>query len=199
VATRWVIGLVRLFCRMGWLILPVVAAGMVHVLVLKRGLMGKLAQPVDGGLYCNGTPILGANKTWRGLLIMTIATSCFTRVQSTIEYRVRKSTLGASAVEALLPSWEAGAAVGLAYSLAELPNSFIKRRLGVVPGSIGERMPVVQYIVDQTDSVLGCLLVLRSIHRLRGEEAAAVFVLGTMIHIGVDQLLYGIGVKRHNG
>lgn len=186
----------RLYGRVGWLILPVLAAGTAHVLILKVRLLAGLAVPVDGGFQWNGRPLLGRNKTWRGFLLMTLATSCFTSIQSRVEYRVLNLMPGAVKSRRLLPPWLAGAAMGLAYSLAELPNSFVKRRLGIAPGYLGRRVPVVQYFVDQADSVIGCLLVARWIHRLRREELAAAFLLGTVIHIGVDIVTYRIGIKR---
>jgi CDP-archaeol synthase len=186
----------RLYGRVGWLILPVVAAGMAHVLILKTRLLARLAVPVDGGFQWNGRPLLGGNKTWRGFLLMTLATGCLASIQARVENKVGNLSPGRVKSRTPLPPWLAGAAMGLAYSLAELPNSFVKRRLGIVPGGLGGRLRIVQYIVDQTDSVFGCVLVARWIHRLRREEVAPAFLLGTVIHIGVDLLTYRIGIKR---
>ena len=57
----------------------------------------------------------------------------------------------------------------------------------------------VQYVVDQVDSVLGCLIALRLYYRPSRSEVAMAFVLGSAIHMGLDGLLYALGVKRRNG
>lgn len=45
--------------------------------------------------------------------------------------------------------------------LSELPNSFVKRQLGIRPGEQGPRvLGVVLYVVDQIDLLVGVCLVL---------------------------------------
>ena len=61
--------------RAAWLVAPVLAAGLVHVVVLKSGTLGRLAQPLDGGRRLAGRPMLGPSKTWRGVVIMPAATA----------------------------------------------------------------------------------------------------------------------------
>lgn len=85
--------------------------------------------------------------------------------------------------------------MGLGYCLGELPNSFVKRRLDIAPGM--RRGPVgMQYLIDQMDLAAGCLLMLRLFSRPRRGEIRASALLGTAIHVGVDCLLYIVGVKR---
>jgi len=63
---------------------------------------------------------------------------------------------------ASLPGWWFGAALGAAAEVAELPNSFVKRRLGIAPGTTARRhLPgVAFYLWDQLDLLLGYWLVL---------------------------------------
>lgn len=79
--------------------------------------------------------------------------------------------------------------------MAELPNSFFKRQLGIAPGARGTRASRLQYVVDQADSVAGCLLALRLLYRAAARELLTAFALGITIHIGIDQMIYAIGVK----
>ena len=54
--------------------LPVVAAGLIHVAVIRAGFFPGLARiPLDGGISAGGRPLLGANKTLRGALVMPAA------------------------------------------------------------------------------------------------------------------------------
>lgn len=180
-----------------WLILPVVMAGLGHVLLLKTRLLQPLALPVDGGRQWKGRPLLGPNKTWRGVLVMTVLTGWLTSLQAATERRMHLREVGVGRNYRLRP-WPAGSIVGLAYCLAELPNSFLKRRLGVPPGGRSERAAHLQYLVDQLDSVIGCLLALRMVYRPQRGEMMPAFVLGSLAHIAVDQLLYRLGVKRRS-
>lgn len=176
--------------RVGRLIFPVFVAGLVHVATLKLNLLRALAIPIDRGAEWRGRPLLGSNKTWRGVLLMTALTGGFAQLQAFMS----RSEDGQSIACRTSP-WIAGGLVGLSYCLAELPNSFVKRRLGIAPGSRSTRAAPAQYILDQIDSAVGCTLAMRFLYRTRRAEIALAFVLGTALHAGVDVVLYVIGVK----
>jgi len=58
-----------------WLALPIVAAGLVHLAVLKLDLLPGLRRlPIDGGLTFRGRRLFGDNKTWRGAVV-TVGTT----------------------------------------------------------------------------------------------------------------------------
>ena len=58
-----------------WLALPIIAAGLVHLAVLKLDLLPGLRQlPLDGGRTFRGKRLFGDNKTWRGAVV-TIGTT----------------------------------------------------------------------------------------------------------------------------
>jgi hypothetical protein len=174
--------------RAAWLVAPVLLAGLAHVGVLKANLLGRLAMPLDAGGSWRGRPIFGANKTWRGPVVMTLGTALTTRLLHVLHPPPWQARIGSD--------WTCGAVVGLAYVLAELPNSFVKRRLRVPPGGRSRRLGGVQYVVDQADSVAGCLVAARLVYRPSWLDVAAAFVLGIVAHIGVDALMHTIGVKR---
>jgi CDP-archaeol synthase len=184
--------------RVGWLILPVTLAGLAHVAVLKADVLRRLAMPLDVGTHWRGRPLLGSNKTWRGVLTMTALTAAFTHLQSLVEGRMRHGVFRVCHGYRTSP-WVAGSSMGLSYCMAELPNSFVKRRLGIAPGARSTGASSLQYLTDQADSVFGCLIALRLLYPLQCEEMALSFVLGAAVHIGVDRLTYMIGVKRRSG
>jgi hypothetical protein len=129
---------------------------------------------------------------------MTVFSAGFTHLQAMIENRSHTSVLDVCRHYRLSP-WIVGSSMGASYCLAELPNSFVKRRLGIAPGAGSPHAGPIQYLADQADSVLGCLLALRFLYPLRRGEAALAFVLGTGVHMGVDRLAHALGVKRRNG
>lgn len=181
--------------RVAWLILPVIAAGLTHAVVLKLDLMPRLTKPIDGGRTWRGRPLLGSNKTWRGVLVMTLVTGWLTGLQSMLESRMHMRR-GAVSPDYRLTPFLAGSLIGLTYCLSELPNSFFKRRLAIAPGQQSARYRSTQYVIDQIDSAVGCLIALRAVYRTQPGDLALAFVLGSSAHVSVDRLLYVVGVKR---
>jgi CDP-2,3-bis-(O-geranylgeranyl)-sn-glycerol synthase len=174
-----------------WLIAPVVLAGFVHSIVIHRNLAPRLARPLDGRRTIRGRRLFGSNKTWRGVIVMSTM-----------------SGVGALALDELSPrslelplqtdSWRGflllGFTLGLAYSLAELPNSFVKRQLGVVPGGRARNRRAMQFLFDQLDSVVGVVAVL-SIFVREPVVLVAALLLGFAVHVVADRLLYAFHVK----
>lgn len=185
----------RIVRRATWLILPVVLGGLGHVAVLKTNVLGSLAVPIDGGARWRGRPVFGANKTWRGIAVMTGLTAFASAMLDALARRNRWTRALEVRQSARVNAWAAGAVCGLSYCLAELPNSFMKRRLGISPGARAISRGRLQYVVDQADSVAGCLIVLRLLYRSDVGELLAAFGLGMTIHVGIDQLIYAIRVK----
>jgi hypothetical protein len=111
----------------------VLGAPILHAPVLALDLFKRLKRPLDGGATIGGRRLFGDNKTWRGALFMvagpTLAAVLLTRWPA---YRdaLPDAVSGASPV-----LW--GALVGLGVVVGELPNSFLKRRLDIAPGTIG--------------------------------------------------------------
>ena len=165
-----------------YLIAPAVTAGVVHAVVLKLGVLRPLARPLDGG-----RGVFGANKTWRGPVVMIVASSVVVALQrlgdvgalALVDYRDPRTLL-------------LGPALGLGYSLAELPNSFVKRRLGIEPGARRSR---AQYVADQGDSAAGVALAV-IVFIPDASVVAAVALLGFALHAAVDRLLYAFHVKE---
>lgn len=184
--------------RVTWLILPVVVGGLGHVAVLKTNFFHPLALPIDGGARWRGRPVFGANKTWRGIAVMTGLTALASAMLDALARWNRWTSALELQQSARVDAWAAGAVCGLAYCLAELPNSFMKRRLGISPGARSSRGGQLQYMVDQADSVAGCLIPLRLLYRSDAGELLIAFALGMTIHIGIDRLIYAIGIKSRS-
>ena len=185
----------RTVLRATWLVLPVVLGGLGHVVVLKTNLLRSLAVPIDNGARWRGRPVFGENKTWRGVALMTGLTALTSGTQAVLARRKRWTSALDVLQSARVNAWLTGALCGLTYCLAELPNSFVKRQLGIAPGARATRASRLQYVVDQADSVAGCLLALRLLYRAAASELLTAFGLGIGIHIAIDQLIYAIGVK----
>lgn len=125
-----------------YLQIPIVIGGVLHMLVVTRNWVPALKQPVCERWF-------GANKTWRGFLLMPLLTAA-----GALCLMPAERWLGEAAIfgESLLT---AGLIAGFGYTLAELPNSFIKRRLGIAPGAVPEKHRQLFIMTDQIDSGIG--------------------------------------------
>ncbi len=68
-----------------------------------------------------------------------------------------------------------------------MPNSFLKRRRNICPGQAGA-LPHI--LLDQADSVLGCLLLLYPFSRMDFTFVLTGVVVFTALHLAVNYLLY---------
>jgi CDP-diacylglycerol--serine O-phosphatidyltransferase len=172
-----------LFCA-----LPLIIAGILHMLFVRLDLLPGLRVPIDEQRF-------GANKTWRGVVVMTVATMFGVLVTQHAE-----PTFAAHAP--LLVSMHAaspvvlGVLLGLAYVLGELPNSYVKRRLGIAPGLLADRRRALFALVDQADSAVACMAVYAFMFHVPVATLAVACALGPAIHLLVNVNLYLVGLRK---
>ena len=178
------------------MIAPVLLAGMGQVVVLKLRLLDSLDAPLDRGAKWRGKPVLGPRKTWRGVVVMTTLSALVASAEAVAARRSHSlralSPFDYRRINPLL----LGFGLGLGYCLAELPNSFVKRRLGIPPAGTSERWARVQYVVDQSDSVVGCLVALRFFYKPSRLETRMALAAGLALHVCVDLLMRAWGIKH---
>jgi hypothetical protein len=179
-------------------ILPVAGGGILHMLVVRANVFSFLAVPLDGGRKVNGTRIFGDHKTWRGLLVIVAATMASAGAHAWAE-SLQPSWASWNLVDyQAIAWWQAGFWWGIAYALSELPNSFLKRRAGIAPGSGGPRgvRGVSLALMDQADSALGCGLIAWLALGVNGSDAVWMIVLGTLVHLLINMLLGLAGLRE---
>jgi 1-acyl-sn-glycerol-3-phosphate acyltransferase len=177
-------------------ILPVVVAGIAHSVAIRADLFPRTAGSLDFGIRLRGEPLFGENKTWRGVLIMASVTPvCAFLLSFVLGPEQLPQGFGGFAEPA--PAATLGLLMGLGYSLGELPNSFIKRRLKILPGSrpAGPR-GVIFYLVDQADSVAGVTLLLWLVIEPPARVLLELFAVGSLVHVVFDLLLDLFEVKK---
>ena len=180
-----------------FLLLGMSAAGCVHVLWLRSSAARRLTQPLDGGLTVRGRRLFGPNKMLRGLLALPLASSAFFALLGSLREALPPWLAAGmwsmtAAKYALL-----GFACGLAFMLAELPNSFLKRQLGIAPGlpAASPSLRTVFFVVDRCDSVLGVLIAASLLVPLQAATWGWVLLLGSGVHALFSLLLHRLGVK----
>lgn len=151
--------------------------------------------------FIDGKRIFGNNKTWKGFfgyiilniicsIIMGIICNVFKLNEYNYFYIATQNNLIYNIVIGLL--------LGLGYSLFELPNSFIKRRLGIEPGKTIKGFKKVFFIfLDQADSIFGIVLVLSFFYPISILEYFLYVLLGAVTHIIINMLLYFMKLRKN--
>jgi len=180
-----------------FLILAFVLAGLPHSLWLNNKFSRALAIPIDGGLTFRGRRILGENKTLRGFVVMIPAAAlAFATVAVLISFPrgVPPATLWQ-----LTPAGYAalGAWAGFGFMAGELPNSFVKRQLGILPGQApaSGSTRTICFFIDRIDSIVGMLVAVTLAVNLPWTTWLWVLVLGPSIHLLFSWWLFRMGVK----
>ena len=180
-----------------YLFLPLLGGAVFHGLCMKFGLLSQLKYPIDWGATLRGRPIFGPNKTFRGIVGEALGSALVLGLQQDVLHRlsaVRQIELfDYSAVN----GWFLGLAVGAAAMLAELPNSFLKRRLGIASGKQAAGiLRFVFFFLDQVDILLGGWLIFATVVQVTpmriGISIAIIFVM----HNLVTAVGYGLGMRK---
>jgi hypothetical protein len=176
---------------------PIMLSGVLHMLIVRAGLFQRLEKPLDAGVSFRGQRVFGDHKTWRGLLII-LATTLLGAWLLLLFERMNPSCTSLNLVPfSRFPWWQVGLGWGLGYALAELPNSFLKRQFGLAPGKgTTGQLGIVLIFFDQADSAIGCGLVAYFFFSFTFSSALGFAALGTVIHLILNALLGGIGVRR---
>ena len=184
-------------------ILPIVIAATLSTIVVKLRVFNAWRAPIDGGKNAwDGKRIFGDNKTWLGVAGLVIfgalcmvlwgyacAHSQFLSDNNWF-YRTSANTFGFNVA--------VGALLGLAYAVAELPNSFMKRRQGISAGkTVNGARGIPNMVIDHTDSILGCALVMLVLCPLSVGEFISLVLVGAMTHIFVNIVLVLVKVKKN--
>jgi hypothetical protein len=153
-------GIMDEFLKVSYLLSPLLVGLAFHGLCIKFGWLRSFNRPIDAGITLSGRRLFGANKTYRGVVAVAIGTA----VGAGVQVLLHRTALapGGELLNYQSPAIVGfGLAVGAAAMLAELPNSFIKRQLGITPGAAGSGVSgAVFYLLDQIDMLVGVWLVL---------------------------------------
>ena len=161
-----------------YIFIPLIVSNVLHMLVVKKAWFNGLAIPVSSSLF-------GSNKTWRGLLLVPLLNAFF---------------FAGLNVFLISFSWGAslgyGFLLGLAYMLFELPNSFLKRRLGVPPGARARRHAFWFAVLDKSDSAFGVVLLSAFLFGFGVQQFLVLFLTAVAVHAFFSGLLVLVGIKR---
>lgn len=165
---------------------PLIFGGIIHMVVVKANVLSYLNKPVHQRLF-------GLNKTWRGFIIMPLATWPGVLFAQVLEASLDIKTM----VLADQSSFKLAVLLGIGYCVAELPNSFLKRRLGIKEGKTSDHFKWFFVILDQADSAIGCLLAYRLVLPISSDIFYLTVLFGTVVHLLINVLLYQLGIRKN--
>ena len=169
--------------------LPVLGGALAHAPVLAGDLLRPLKRPLDGGTTFRGRRLFGDNKTWRGAMVIVLGVVVTTLLLSGWDWWWSKLPAGLRDAGPLLY----GVLLGLGVVLGELPNSFLKRQLGVPPGA---QSSLLLTIYDQADFVLVVWLLLLPLWAMAWWQAVFVFAVVTAVHLVINVIGFAIGARE---
>jgi CDP-diglyceride synthetase len=173
------------------LLATVLLPGIALIVVLKQGWMRRLAVPLDAGsTWADGRPIFGQTKTWLGVVIYVGGAS------------IVAGLLGHPDLNAWIApvlhgsrSVAVGFAIGAAYVIGELVNSFVKRRLGIRSSTeTSTRWRPAQRLADLADGIVAVSILLLALGSAPPLVAGTALV-GVAVHAGTDLVMHRLRLK----
>ncbi|MDQ6765382.1 MAG: CDP-archaeol synthase [Verrucomicrobiota bacterium] len=183
-----------------WIVIPIMAAGLMHVAIIKLRFFQMLAAvPLDFGATIAGRSLFGENKTFRGAFVMIAAAIICVSVHVAVSSRWTWTRDLMPEVEQEHPMiW--GGLAGVGYIVGELPNSFLKRRWRIGPGaSASGPWRVLQWFVDQLDSMIGVVLFLLPVWRPSIAVLVSLAGWTLVAHPAVAFVMLRLGLKKRVG
>ncbi len=191
--------------QLAFMLAPIILAGVCNMIYVKIPLIRRWNSPMDGGRVAyDGKRIFGDHKTWQGFGGMIVLTGLWMVALVWLTLHVDWARHKAIVHYHLwLFPWDAlkyGGLWGFGYVLFELPNSYIKRRINIAPGKNAAGFKGALFlIIDQADSVVGCLVFMPLFYIPSWTETMILFFMGIGIHYAVNILLFMAGLKKQAG
>ena len=183
-------------------LVPTILAGVMVMLWCKLPILKAIAKPIDFGKnFADGKRLFGDNKTWKGMLGYILFNVLFAVLWGfacqggvlkdlNFFYQYHENTIPFNLLIGVL--------LGFGYSLFELPNSFLKRRLDITPGkSISGFWKVFFIFLDQADSVFGVALVVWLFYPLGIGLYLLYILVGAGTHLLLNMMLYFMHLRKN--
>ena len=156
--------------------------------VVGRGILKRLAVPVDMGIKFRGRPLFGKNKTVRGFILGVLSSIVVVIIQRYLfrfEVFRQISLVDYSLINPIL----LGFLIGFGALFGDLCESFFKRQRGLAPGK--SWVPF-----DQLDSVVGVLIFILPVYIPPWDVVITGAILAFIAHIGVKHIGFWIGLNN---
>jgi hypothetical protein len=187
----------REFYIIAYLFLPLLVGLALHGFCIKYDILAFLCRPIDRGRKFRGNRIFGDNKTYRGVMVVSLGTAIGFGLQSLLFHRIASIRSVELFDYAFFKSVSLGLAIGAAAMLSELPNSFIKRQFEIAPGSAAKGWKaLIFYVYDQIDFLLGAWLALAVVVPVTAGRVLLSAVLLLVAHQIMSSVGYALGMRK---
>ncbi len=182
-------------------LIPLIVSNVLHMVLVKKNGLTSLCIPLNSTLF-------GPNKTLRGFLFVPFVNGILYLVVNwpggwllfglSSEYYLKQEiNIGdINFLNLLLMQASIGAVYGLFYMLFELPNSWIKRRMGIASGESSTRFRWFFTLLDKTDSAIGVSLFFGFLNDFNIEMMLQFFLCASSLHFGISGLLVLSKIKK---
>lgn len=159
-------------------LLPLIITNILHMLIVKYNICGWLNKPLSISLF-------GKNKTWRGLIFIPL-----------LNIPIVLCSISFFEVANINPIL-IGFLLGFAYVLFELPNSYIKRRMGIAPGETHPTKKIFFKSMDKIDSAFGVALMYYLLGFTGILTTLFLFIFNSSVHIILSFILVRLRIKKN--
>jgi CDP-diacylglycerol--serine O-phosphatidyltransferase len=155
-----------------------IIANVIHMIIVKKDAFSFLTTPIWKSQF-------GANKTLRGFFILPILNGALLVLVNVF-----------LPIFEILQAFWIGAILGFVYMFFELPNSWIKRKMGVASGEKSKKNATVFMLMDKTDSSLGVSLACHFLLDWNWLETGIFFLIAVGTHVFFSWILVILKVKK---
>lgn len=159
---------------------PMILANSFHMVFVKWDLLASFKIPLSVRLF-------GQNKTLRGFILLPLLSALFALLGNLLFGPFLTSNTHVVFF---------GLGLGIVYLLAELPNSYVKRKLNIPNGGHSEKYKVLQIIIDRADSLVGIFLYYYLVTDCPFWDCSILFISAMIIAFLTSVLLFSLNIKR---
>ncbi len=172
-----------------WFFAPAGIANVTPIFAANIAALKKWDAPIDFGKSVRGIRILGAHKTWRGLIFGVLAATLIFGVQQLLVVHFSwAQSLTRSIDYRHLPTLIVGPLFGLGALGGDAIESFFKRQRRIPPGH-------GWFPFDQTDYIIGGALATAPYVRLELRQYAWLLILWLLTHLVASYIGFRLHLK----
>jgi len=157
-------------------ILPLVLTNTLHMLLVKYSWLSFLNLPISEKLF-------GKNKTWRGFVFLIVVNAFLVFISVKL-----------FSISMEYPLF-IGALMGFTYLLFELPNSYMKRKIGIGAGEQHKKYRYFFSWIDKSDSAFGLSLVYFLFGYVDWKTAILLYFICSATHVVSSLILVSLKIK----
>lgn len=173
-----------------WFFLPAGIANAAPIFVAKMPGLRAWSAPIDGGRMYKGQRVLGAHKTWRGLVVgMIMAAIVLWLQQLGVQHNTWLADWTSQVDYASLTTLIVGPLFGLGALGGDAIESFFKRQRKVPPGH-------GWFPFDQTDYIIGGAIAVAPFVQLSFMQYVQLLLIWLLVHVVASYIGYLLHLKE---